>query len=149
MRNRQGFTLIELLVVVLIIGILAAVALPQYTKAVEKSRYTEMMTLMKAFETEARILIMEGLQSNSCDSMDALSGTKEMTTKNFVYSVEDCDPTNGISVEICRGGWSKCEPEIWYDFAIDGTVSKRCSASEDLAKDMCTWLENEEGFTAG
>lgn len=60
MYQKQGFTLIELLVVVLIIGILSAVALPQYTKAVQKARFAaEVLPVVDAFKKGSDIFLLE------------------------------------------------------------------------------------------
>ena len=65
---KRGFTLIELLIVVLIIGVLTAIALPQYEKAVEKAKAVKMLALFKAV-----------VQANEAYSME----TGDLIANNF------------------------------------------------------------------
>jgi type IV pilus assembly protein PilE len=70
-HNKKAFTLIELLVVVLIIGILAAVALPLYNKTVEKVRASEALSLIKTIaEAEERHYLATNAYTSNADDLD-------------------------------------------------------------------------------
>ena len=76
--KNAGFTLIELLVVVLIIGILAAVAVPQYQKAVAKSQVARLLPWFKKLKEGREVYLMNGGKQNCMDMsryLDALGIT--------------------------------------------------------------------------
>lgn len=71
MKNKRGFTLLELLVVVLIIGVLSAIALPQYQKAVLKARLHVGISLISSlYEAEQSYYLANGEFTDNIDALD-------------------------------------------------------------------------------
>ena len=126
---KQGFTLLELLVVVLIIGILASIALPQYEMSVEKAKAAEALMNMRTIigAVERNILLNgkdDGEVYSDPENWDIelsggtwydVDGEPMFVTDTFIYL--PADDTSGLQVNRCIG---KCKQsdEAYHDDAM-------------------------------
>ncbi len=133
---KQGFTLIELLVVVLIIGILSSVALPQYTKAVEKARATEAIQLLGDLATAEQIYQMGmGSFTNDLTMLDlqlpGLCGTSTAYTKNFKMEVISHSPSLTARATRIDANKNNATGDLAYSVGLninntDGSIFRWC-----------------------
>ena len=134
---KRGFTLIELLVVVLIIGVLVSVALPQYERAVQKARLSEVATTFSAISkgVDAWFLENDGYPS---DSFATFFGND--AAGNKIPEMLD------ISLPCDNVGYHKCYTKIgsWYAGCTPlSHSSPNCSISLDTGVNADTTTGNQ------
>ena len=160
MKNR-AFTLIELLVVVLIIGILAAIALPQYQFAVEKSRAAEAIVMVRAIaDSNHRYNLANGVYAGH-DNLDQLDieipkafnnniSPNSIATANFIYSSGSSDADKNHLAHAQRSKEGKTLTEYYIYMRADEYPNKfRCwaySQSSSISKKICAQINANGGL---
>ena len=141
---KKGFTLIEMLVVVLIIGILAGIALPQYQSAVRKARVVEAKLALRAIGDAAYRWYLQN--DNGFDSLEDLDIGVSTESEYWDIYVDDCTG-EGCAVNADP----KKEGDYYiryygngYDDAADLIGRFACLARNDNGKKICKQLGGTE-----
>ena len=136
---KTGFTLIELLVVVLIIGILAAIALPQYQKAVERSRMAEAFQALENFASAQSIYYMQhGVWANTTNDTDL---SIPIPGDAFTYDGPNQAFEGGISLIATRASGMYQGGMLAIATEPNGTIHKACQNPEGKTG-FCTLAES-------
>ena len=137
---KQAFTLIELLVVVLIIGLLAAVALPQYQVFVAKSKYMQVMLLGDAI-TRAEVVykLANGVYTDNLDELDIEIPGYNSTTKYARGTEYDCHVNITYKEVYCN---AVSYPQLRYHVYFNGNerscwVGKKNDSYSSVLEQVC------------
>jgi prepilin-type N-terminal cleavage/methylation domain-containing protein len=87
--NKKGFTLVELMVVILIVGILAAVAIPLMRGRIDSAKWSEARAAMGTIATGLRAYFSERQNWNGCDNIEQDLGITEADLDG-TYFEYDC-----------------------------------------------------------